>query len=265
MTTATLDFGYPWWLSNGHLVILIPALLALAAGFMRKWPLWLMTVLGLLTAWAGAAFFVVRSLEVNSGKPQLPTPHFLESGTGRVLDLGAGTGRSSIMVLTARPQATLVASDLFGDSFDNHFGSAQQAGGIKPQDRLLANLKASGVENRATIETADMRKLPFEAASFDAIVSAYAVDHLGREGSKQALAEAYRVVKPGGQFLLILVSNDSWAKFAFGPMLSHGGTRGAAWWKQRATEAGFEVLEEGAPPVTLYLLLKRPGSATLSR
>ena len=35
---------------------------------------------------------------------------------GRVLDLGAGTGRSSIMVLTERPQATLVASDLFGPS-----------------------------------------------------------------------------------------------------------------------------------------------------
>jgi ubiquinone/menaquinone biosynthesis C-methylase UbiE len=103
-----------------------------------------------------------------------------------------------------------------------------------------------------------MRKLPFEAAAFDAIVSAYAVDHLSRDGIGQALAEAARVVKPGGEFLLILVANDRWAKFAFGPLLSHGGTRGADWWKARAAAAGFEIVEEGTLPATLYLLLRRP-------
>ena len=49
---------------------------------------------------------------------------------GVVLDLGAGTGRSSIMVLLERPGVTLVASDLFGASFNQHFGSGQ-----RPQDR----------------------------------------------------------------------------------------------------------------------------------
>ena len=103
-----------------------------------------------------------------------------------------------------------------------------------------------------------MRKLPFEAASFDAIVSSYAVDHLNRDGIKQALAEAARVVKPGGDFLLMLVANDRWAKLAFGPLLSHGGTRGREWWIARVQEAGFQVLEDGTSPVTLYLLARRP-------
>ncbi len=156
------------------------------------------------------------------------------------------------MVLAARPQATLVALDLFGGSFRGHFGDHGS-----PQERLLANLKAAGVDQRASIETADMRKLPFEAASFDAIVSAYAVDHLGREGAKQALAEANRVIKPGGDFLLMLIANDNWTKFAFGPLLSHGGTRGAEWWRDRASEAGFQTLEEGTAPATLYFLLRR--------
>jgi hypothetical protein len=71
------------------------------------------------------------------------------------------------------------------------------------------------------------------------------------------LAEASRVIKPGGDFLLILVANDRWTKFAFGPLLSHGGTRGAAWWKGRLTDAGFQVLEEGAKPATLYFLLRQ--------
>jgi len=45
------------------------------------------------------------------------------------------------------------------------------------------------VNQRATIATADMRKLPFEPAAFDAVVSAYAIDHLNRQGTDQALAK----------------------------------------------------------------------------
>jgi len=251
LTTSSIDFGYPWWLSYGHLAVLVFALVALFVGRALKWSTWVMAALGLLVVWAGAAFFVVRSFDVN-GQPVLLTQSFLRSGVGRVLDLGAGTGRSSIMVLAARPQATLVALDLFDQSFERHFGSHGS-----PQEWLLANLKAAGVDRRASIETADMRHLPFEAASFDAIVSAYAIDHLGREGAKEALAEAGRVIKPGGDFLLILVANDGWTKFAFGPLLSHGGTRGANWWRERVSEAGFEVVEQGAAPATLYFLLRR--------
>ena len=251
LTTSSIDFAYPWWLSYGHLVVLVPALAGLVVGRMRHWGRWAMASLGLLALWSGAAYFVMGSVGLNR-PPKLLTENFLSSGKGKVLDIGAGTGRSSIMVLTARPQATLVASDLFADSFEHHFGH-----GDRPQDRLMQNLKAAGVDQRATIETADMLKLPYEAASFDGIVSAYAMDHVGREGAKKALAEANRVIKPGGDFLLILIENDRWTKFAFGPLLSHGGTRGAKWWRERAVEAGFQVAEEGTAPATLYFLLRR--------
>jgi SAM-dependent methyltransferase len=157
------------------------------------------------------------------------------------------------MVLTERPHATLVASDLFGTSFTQHFGH-----GESPRDRLLANLRAAGVDGRATIETADMLALPFANDAFDAIVSAYAMDHLGRGGAPKALTEAHRVLKPGGDFLLILVANDAWAQLAFGPMLSHGGTYGADWWRSAAANAGFLLREEGTRPVTNYFLLSKP-------
>jgi ubiquinone/menaquinone biosynthesis C-methylase UbiE len=250
---SALDFGYPWWLSYGHALILVPALVVLALGVFRKWSTWVLTILGVMTLWSASAILLLRFGADINGRPDLPTQAFLQSGTGKVLDLGAGTGRSSIMVLSARPQTTLVALDLFGDSFEHHFGH-----GISPQDRLLQNLKAAGVDQRVTIETSDMRKLRFENASFDAIVSSYAVDHLNREGIHQTLAEAARVLKPGGDFLLMLVSNDRWVKFLFGPLLSHGGTRGAEWWTASAKSAGFEVVEEGHVPATLYLLLRRP-------
>ena len=251
-TNAHLNFGYPWWLSYGHLPIVASALALLLLGYARKWSKWPMFLLGVLALWSSAAFVVARfTLDIN-GRASLPTQNFFRAGTGRVLDLGAGTGRSSIMVLEARPQATLVALDLFGDSFEHHFGP-----GESPQERLLQNLKAAGVAERASITTADMRKLPFEPAAFDAIVSAYAVDHLNREGITQALAEAARVVKPGGDFLLILVGKEPWVQFAFGPLIMHSGARGPAWWASHLQEAGFQILEEGTRPGTLYLLARR--------
>lgn len=252
-TILAVAFGYPWWLSYGHLALFSLFAAGVAAGWFRGWSRWTMIVLSAFALWAGAASFVARKFNA-AGVVALPTESFLRGGEGKVLDLGAGTGRSSIMVLKARPKATLVASDLFGESFNAHFGEQGT-----PQERLMANLRAAGVADRATVAQADMRKLPFGDASFDAVVSAYAVDHLGRNGSELALKEALRVVKPGGDFLLILVANDRWMKFSYGPILSHGGTRGAEWWKPRAEEAGFQILEIGGTPGTLYLLLRRPG------
>jgi tRNA1(Val) A37 N6-methylase TrmN6 len=77
-----------------------------------------------------------------------------------VFDMGAGAGRSAIMVLEARPQTTVVALDLCGDSYEHHVGA-----GVSPQSRLTANLKAAGLEQRAAIQTGDMRRLPFEITS----------------------------------------------------------------------------------------------------
>jgi hypothetical protein len=99
-----------------------------------------------------------------------------------------------------------------------------------------------------------MRELPFQPASFDAIVSAYAIDHVNRQGIQKSLAEAARVIKPGGDFLLILIGKEPWGQFAFGPLLMHAGTRGSSWWTAQLEQSGFQVLEEGTRPGTFYLL-----------
>lgn len=249
---ASIDYGYPWWLSYGHLPILAGTVVALLVGYIRKWPVWPMLFIGVVALWSGAAFLVDRFVIDVDGRPALPTERFLASGVGRVLDIGAGTGRSSIMVLQARPHATLVATDLFGESFDKHFGRTGS-----PQRRLLANLKAAGVDQRATIMTADMLKLPFEAAEFDGVVSAYAMDHVNRAGSDQAIAEAARVLKSGGDFLLMVVAEEPWAEFAFGPLLKHGGARHRDWWTEHVQTAGFQVIEQGMRPLTFYVLARR--------
>jgi len=82
------------------------------------------------------------------------------------------------------------------------------------------------------------------------------MDHLNRAGSDQALAEAARVLKPGGEFLLMVISSEPWAQFTFGPLLKHG-TRGPVWWNVHVQQAGFQILEHGTRPLTLYLLARR--------
>jgi methylase of polypeptide subunit release factors len=48
---------------------------------------------------------------------ELPTQQFLSRGAGRVLDGGAGSGRASLMVLLERPQAEVLAVDLYQGYF----------------------------------------------------------------------------------------------------------------------------------------------------
>jgi ubiquinone/menaquinone biosynthesis C-methylase UbiE len=252
ISNAHLNFGYPWWISYGHLPIVAVAGLLLLIGYMRKWSIWPMLILAVLVLWSSAAFVVARFVLDINGRASLPTQNFFRSGVGQVLDIGAGTGRSSIMVLEARPRATVVALDLFGQSFEQHFGR-----GDSPEQRLLRNLQAAGVEQRVTIKSGDMRELPFQPASFDAIVSAYTIDHVNRQGIQKSLAEAARVIKPGGDFLLILIGKEPWLQFAFGPLLMHAGTRGPSWWTAQLQQSGFQVLEQGTCPGTLYLLGRR--------
>ena len=147
VSPASLDFGYPWWLNYGHLLLFVVLLAVVLAARALRASRWVTVPVLTLSVWAASAALLVYLFGLNQ-VPHLPTQGFLESGTGRVLDLGAGTGRSSIMVLAERPLAKLVATDLFGASFAQHFGP-----GDRPQDRLAANLQAAGVDDRATIET----------------------------------------------------------------------------------------------------------------
>jgi SAM-dependent methyltransferase len=47
----------------------------------------------------------------------------------------------------------------------------------------------------------DLDRLPFAAASFDAVLASHVIEHLPRP--ERALAEVARVLKPGGRFLLL--------------------------------------------------------------
>src|SRR5689334_10912389 len=107
----TYDFGYSWWLRYAMIVPFIIAGSFAALAAWRSWSRWVFILFILVTAWAAAAIVV---LNVMLNRPMsLPTERFLASGSGRVLDVGAGSGRAAIGVLLARPRTTAMGADIY--------------------------------------------------------------------------------------------------------------------------------------------------------
>jgi len=240
------DFGYSWPLTRGHLIVSVVFAVATLVAWRRRWPRWTTVMACVVALWglAGAAI-VHQGLD----KPSpMPTPLFLPSGSGRVLDMGAGSGRATLMVLLERPQATVTALDIYS----GYFGIEDNT-----PERLMANARVAGVESRVEARVGDMRQLPFEDGTFDAALSAFAIDHLSADGATAALDEAARVLKPGGQFLFMGLNVDVWVRIAFPLPPGHGfwtRSENAERWRANLSAAGFEVIDEGTQPGTLYLL-----------
>lgn len=243
------DFGYAWPWTWGHVIAAVVFALAAVAAW-RSGRAWWSVVAAALVAWAVAGAVIVNGVIGFSMPVPLPTQSFLTSGRGNVLDLGAGSGRSTVMVLTARPDARVTALDIFGTEYG--------ISGNSP-DRLKANAQAAGAADRLDVQVGDMRAMPFENASYDAAVSVAAIDHLSRDDVHRTLAEVQRVLKPSSDFLLMVVNPDGWIRTAF-PFLAHhgyfGGRANPDRWRRELEGAGFRVAEMGTAPGTLYVLAR---------
>ncbi len=243
--SLTYDFGYSVSLRYAMLAPLILAGLLGAAAVWRSWPRWVFVPLALLALWSAAAVLVLNGM---LNRPmQLPTGRFLASGPGQVLDVGAGSGRAAIGVALARPQTTVVGVDIYS----GYWGIDENT-----PERFMRNARIAGVAGRASARVGDMRQLPFPNGQFDAVVSSYAIDHLRRAERPKAIAEIARVLKPGGDFLLMVVSVD-WRTWLVSPMLAHHPSQDPEPWRGWLQDGGFSLEEEGTQFSTLYFLAKK--------
>ena len=101
----------------------------------------------------------------------------------QVLDLACGTGRFMSQVLSAAPKLDLTGLDL----------SPPYAAAARDQVRRWPHVDV--VEGQA-------EALPFEAEQFDHIISIYLFHELPPRVRPQVIAEAARVLKPGGTFVI---------------------------------------------------------------
>jgi len=116
--------------------------------------------------------------------------HHLEwDGEGRALDIGCGNAPLTIGMAKRFPAARVTGVDYWAGKWEYSRAVCER------------NATIEGVANRVNFQKASASALPFEAGSFDAVVSNLVFHEVSDTINKrEVIKEALRVVKKGGAF-----------------------------------------------------------------
>lgn len=156
-----------------------------------------------------------------------------------VADIGCGEG--DLTLLLARFTKRVVAVDL----------SSQML-------RVVQERSAeAGVARRVTVERGDLEKLPLDSGSMDTVFVSQVLHHAARP--EKALAEAARILKPGGRLILLdLAQHDQeWVRSEWADQWLGFDERELRGWM---TAAGlkmeiFQVLEGPSPAFSVVMIV----------
>jgi ubiquinone/menaquinone biosynthesis C-methylase UbiE len=123
-------------------------------------------------------------------------PRLVERALGsgaplRILDLGCGTGEMALAIARISPDVKLIGVD----------------GDADVLERAAAKARAEGIELELHEALAD--RLPLPDANVDCVVSTLMFHHLVPSAKRAALAEARRVLVPGGRLLVCDIGRAS--------------------------------------------------------
>ncbi len=112
-------------------------------------------------------------------------------GAKKILDLGCGTGRHTVFLASN-------GFDVYGIDI------SESALGITRK-----NLEKMGL--KAKLSKGDVSSLGFDDEYFDAVISTYVIHHAKLEVIRKVISEVARVLKAGGVFSFIVLSDeDGW-------------------------------------------------------
>ncbi len=115
-------------------------------------------------------------------------------GDERVLDVGCGLGL--FLIGAAKRLSTGRAVGI--DKWQQEDLSGNNAAGT------LSNAMIEGVADKVEVHTGDARKLPFDDASFNVVLSSMALHNIYNAGERQtAVREIARVLTSGGRVLIV--------------------------------------------------------------
>ena len=99
----------------------------------------------------------------------------------RILDVGCGTGTLALLIKERHPQSEVV--------------------GLDPDPQILALTRREAVRSgfEVSFDVGYADRLPYPDAGFDRVTSSLVFHHLARQTKRAAFAEAYRVLRPGGE------------------------------------------------------------------
>ncbi len=103
----------------------------------------------------------------------------------KILDFGCGTATLTLMAKFKHPEATIVGLDVD----ENILSIAKK------------KIAKQGVDIR--IDIYDGLNLPYEAESFDSVISSFVFHHLLTEQKKDIMKQIYRILKPGGSVYIL--------------------------------------------------------------
>lgn len=188
---------------------------------------------------------VVRHIHNMDSELVLPYVDLLTSDNNRVLDAGCGSGRTSIAVSKILKNGKIIAVDKFDAPYIDD-------GGKKLLER---NLKVANVTDKVEIQTQDITALKFEKETFDAAVSSYVIDHLGKDQLK-ALKEINRVLKKNGKLLMIIML-PNYATIMVLNIISILMLTSRKKWNRMFKEAKFKCIDGGDLNGGHYFLLEK--------
>jgi ubiquinone/menaquinone biosynthesis C-methylase UbiE len=135
----------------------------------------------------------VNALTMRQGRwrPRLVERALSNAASMRILDLGCGTGAMALAIARASPGVKLIGVDGDPDVLERAHAKAETEGIPLELHRALAD------------------RLPLPDASVDCVVSTLVFHHLAPSVKRDALAEARRVLAPGGRLLICDVGRAS--------------------------------------------------------
>lgn len=136
------------------------------------------------TTWYGKYKIVKKAIQ----ELQLPA-------NTQALDIGTGHGLVLLEIAKyLKAPGKVIGIDIWSskDQFQNSQAAAEQ------------NIEQAGASDVAKVQTGNMLELPFPDNSFDLVTASLAIHNVKNKKERdRALAEAIRVLKPGGQLLIV--------------------------------------------------------------
>ena len=150
-------------------------------------------------SWAAAALLMILSSRFGKLRARDALLDRLAlRGDETVLDVGCGHGLLLIGAARRLARGRSLGIDLWSQT-DQASNSAEAT---------LANAEREGVRDRVELRDGDMRRLPFDDASIDVVVSSLAIHNVPTSADRAlAITEIVRVLKPGGRVAILDIAH----------------------------------------------------------
>lgn len=153
--------------------------------------------------------YLITLYVVNSKKPPELEKMLKLKGNEDVLDVGCGLGRMTVRVAKLLTTGKVIGVDIWDkmELFNNR------------PERAYENAEIEGVRDKVEFKTGNILSIPFPDDSFDAVTCSSVVNNLHSEAEKlNAMKEIFRVLKPGGMFLMMEPIKSLGTFFLFTPI-----------------------------------------------